>query len=830
MTRETNHRENDLGELKNEVEATTQLVNALRQEILHLRSQAAAIELSWSWRLTTPLRFLAGAVRHVPGYQLLRSRRHRMVVQPFREIIEEEGQYRSLGAHSLLSLFSSRSQAPNGWVVVSLLADSKDAAFRPVLEVDTRSQTSGHVRAKLEVSPGRSTKQLIRLPPDVSRLGLQPGIEPASFSIKSFQIRECGKLEIALRALVKGLKLVVREPRAIPRLFRTGALTLKDDGAASAAPMLLKVGIPESDKTSYQTWIEQYDTLTDEDRECIQRRIEQLEFRPRISVLVPVYDPPIELLRRTLDSVLGQLYENWELCIADDASKDPAVRELLAEYEQRHTRIKVTFRAENGHISAASNTALELATGDFIALLDHDDELAEHALYLVAEKLNEFRDADIVFSDEDKMDAEGNRSEPYFKTDWNPDLLLAQNCVSHFGVYRSSRIRQVGGFREGYEGSQDWDLVLRIADRTTADRIQHIPHVLYHWRILKGSVSADISAKPYALEASRKAIRSCLARRGANAFIGPSLIPNYHSVRYRVPTPEPFTSIIVPTRDHADLLAPCTNGILKRTDYSNFELVILDNQSKEPETLELLEELRHDPRVRVLRYDKSFNYAGINNWGVEAARGEVVTLLNNDTEVIAEDWLSEMVGHACRKEIGMVGAKLYYPSGQIQQAGIVLGPGGVASHLYTEADGDTPGYFGRAKLTQNLSAVTAACATFRKEVFLEVGGFDEDLAVSFNDVDLCIKIRERGYRIVWTPHAELYHHESVSVGRHDSLERRDLFEHEVETMIKRYGNVLVEDPFHNPNLCLELGREYELAFPPRTTKPWKLANSRDTAA
>jgi glycosyltransferase involved in cell wall biosynthesis len=569
----------------------------------------------------------------------------------------------------------------------------------------------------------------------------------------------------------------------------------------------------------YALWIRRYDRLQREDVRRIEKQIAQFRDSPLISVLLPVYNSNLKWLRRAIQSVQNQLYPRWELCIVDDASTNRKVWELLQKYARRDPRIKVMRRAQNGHISAASNDALSMAEGDFVALLDHDDELAPTAFYFVALAFNENRELQLIYSDEDKVDARGRRSDPYFKSDWNPELLLAQNFVSHLGVYRTDLIRRVGGFRIGFEGSQDHDLTLRSIEQIRPEQIKHLPWVLYHWRMSDGSTASRATAKPYAQEAARRAVQEHLDRTGIQATVAPHY-GMYLRSKYALPAEQPLVSIIIPTRDRGSFLQKCVESIFEKTDYRNYEMIVLDNGSREPETLEFLISLEKRERVRVERIDGPFNYSRLNNRGVELSRGSLVGLLNNDVEVMNDEWLSELVSRALRPEIGMVGARLWYPDGAIQHGGVILGAGGIAGHAHVGVRHD-PGYFARPHLAQNLSAVTAACAVVRRNVYLQLGGFDEvNLPVTFNDVDFCLRLRQAGYWIVWTPHAELIHHESTSRGYDDSTPKQVRFLAEVDYMKTKWGDRLRYDPFYNPNLSL--GEDlFTLAFPPRTTKPWQ---------
>jgi len=572
-------------------------------------------------------------------------------------------------------------------------------------------------------------------------------------------------------------------------------------------------GVRNAGARSYAVWVRSFDTLQSQDLLRLARNAESMAICPLISLIMPTYNTPKRWLERCIDSVRAQVYGNWELCIADDASTAPHVRQILQRYANKDSRIKVIFRETNGHISAASNSALALAKGEWIALLDHDDELPPHALLTVAESIQAHPDAALFYSDEDKIDECGQRFDPYFKPDWNYDLFLGQNMINHLGVYRTSLVHAVGGFRVGFEGSQDYDLALRCIERLQASQIRHIPRVLYHWRAVAGSTAMSTDEKSYAALASQRALQEHLARKGIEAEV--EIHRHGYRVRRRLPRSlSPKVSLIVPTRDRVHLLRTCVESILGCTSYPNYEIVVVDNQSTEVETLAYLDSLRAYERVRVLRYDRPFNFSAINNYAVRNSDGAIVGLINNDIEAIHADWLDEMVSHVVRPEIGAVGAMLYYPDNTIQHAGVILGIGGVAGHAYCGDPRGSSGQMSRAMLVQNISVVTAACLLVRREVYEQVNGLDEGLEVAFNDVDFCLRVREAGYINLWTPYAELYHHESASRGYEDTPEKKRRFESEVNFMLARWGGILNEDPAYNPNLTL-VGRPFDLAFPPR---------------
>jgi O-antigen biosynthesis protein len=515
-------------------------------------------------------------------------------------------------------------------------------------------------------------------------------------------------------------------------------------------------------------------------------------YKPLVSILLPIYNPEQEWLERALDSVMSQAYPHWDLCVYDDGSTKKHVREVLSRYERIDGRIKVRYSEENTGISGASNAALSLATGEFVGLLDHDDELTPDALFEVVKLLQEHPDADLIYSDEDKVDEAGSRFDPHFKPDWSPDLLLSCNYISHLGVYRRSILGEIGGFRKGFEGSQDHDLALRFTERT--DKVHHVPKVLYHWRAVTGSTAASSGGKSYTHERGRRAIAEALQRRGMEGTVEDGFAPNRFRAKLKIQG-KPKVSIIIPTRDNASLLRRCIESIERLTTYRNYKILIVDNDSVDPDTVEYLASTPH----RVIRFKEEFNYSRINNFAVSHAEGEYILLLNDDTEVISGEWMEAMLQHAQRPEVGAVGAKLLYPDGRIQHAGVITGVGNpwgpsVAAPSHHHYPRGSPGHMGTVEMTRNYSAVTAACMMLRRAVFEEVGGLDEgNLGVAFNDVDLCLRLRGRGYLILYTPYAELYHHESASRGF-------GLNPAEVRYMRERWGEVLDNDPYYNPNL------------------------------
>ncbi len=551
----------------------------------------------------------------------------------------------------------------------------------------------------------------------------------------------------------------------------------------------------------YAEWISRHEKP---DLKEQRKEAQGFAYRPLISILMPVYNVEIKWLEKCIDSVLDQTYDHWELCISDDASTDPAIRKCLESYQAKDDRIKVVFRKENGHISLATNSALEIAEGEFIALLDNDDELPPFALYEVAKVLNVHPELDVIYSDEDKIDADGNRFDPHFKADWSPDTLMGNNYISHLGVYRTSIVKELGGFRKGYEGSQDYDLVLRVTEQIPADHIYHIDRVLYHWRTIPGSTASNGEAKSYIYDSGVKALTDALSRRNIKGSVRPGRISGFYEIAYDV-LQEDLVSVIIPTKNGYEDLKTCVDSIIEKTSYSNYEIIIADNGSTDPKMQELFAEYKHQLKDRFIveLIDIPFNYSRINNLAAEKANGKYFLFLNNDTEVIEPDWMTVMVSYAQFDRIGCVGAKLFYPDDTTQHAGVLLGIGGVAGHALNNYDRTHCGYFGRLVIDVNYLAVTAACMMVKAADFNAVNGFDETLEVAFNDVDLCLKVYELGRYNVYAHQAELYHFESKSRGYEDTPEKQRRFAGEIKKMQDKWPAYIAHDPFYNDNLTKE---------------------------
>jgi O-antigen biosynthesis protein len=566
---------------------------------------------------------------------------------------------------------------------------------------------------------------------------------------------------------------LLRVWRWIPRLFKRAPLPPAELPTGSTGTLSLD--------DQYQLWL-RANELTPERREASIREAAELSYTPTISIVVPVYNTDPRLLTEAVESVRQQIYEKWELCLADDGSTRRGTRRLLKSYPVRDPRIRVEFLKSNQGIAQASNAALGLATGEFVGLLDHDDELKPDALLEVVKVLNGDRDLDYIYSDEDKKDPDGRLVEPFFKPDWSPDLLQCMNYVTHFSVYRKEILDELGGFREGYEGSQDYDLVLRVTELT--DKIAHVPKPLYTWRKIPGSAAGSVEAKPFAYDAAKRALKDSLVRRRISADVLDGAFKGSYRVRYHI-TSNPRVEIIIPTRDKVDLLKASIESITEQSTYRNYELVIVDNNSRDPNTRRYLE----DFGGRVISFPQEFNFSKIVNLAAQESESDLLVFLNNDTKVITPEWIESMLEHAQRPEVAAVGARLLFPDGNPQHEGIIVGPfGGLAINAKGLRD------FGLQQVTRNCSAVTAACMMTRREVFWELGGFEERLAIAYNDVDFCLRAREKGYQIVYTPFAQLCHYESAT--------RRSLHPVRDERFFRERWNEPDEyrDPYCNPNL------------------------------
>lgn len=610
----------------------------------------------------------------------------------------------------------------------------------------------------------------------------------------------------ALPSAVRDPGGVLRELRENLRVRRQAGVTAQEDWAeitdsdgpdSAMRPHLPRVGFGQWTEGSRKP--EVYDI------EQLAQNVRMFDQKPLISIVMPVYNTPKEQLVEAIESVQGQIYENWELCIANDASTLSYVKRTLDKFADSDDRIHVIHRSENGHISRASNTALQIARGEFCALMDHDDFLPSHALYFIVEEINKNPEANLLYSDEYTIDGVGRRIGHHFKPDWNEELFLTQNYINHLGVYRTNVLKDIGGFRAGFEGSQDHDMALRFISACGGKGVVHIPRVLYHWRAYAGSGSFSDVRLDKATYARKRAVRDYLAAEGRAGEVIEGRF-KLNRVVYDLPRPLPQITIIIPTRDNMDVLKECVTSIEERSTYTNYDVIILDNGSSDPDALKYLSELDSRENFRVISSPGEFNYSALNNLGVSQAKGEFVVLLNNDTEVKEANWLQEMLRYAALPWVGAVGAKLLYSDDSLQHAGVILGFSGIANHSHQLLPDAALGYHGRPHLAQDITAVTGACLMVSKAKYLEAGGLDEvNLKVAYNDIDFCLKLRELGYNNIYTPYAVLYHHESLSRGTDEANKGADAarvqrLNREADFMRSKWGAKIEKDPYYNPNL------------------------------
>lgn len=563
---------------------------------------------------------------------------------------------------------------------------------------------------------------------------------------------------------------------------------------------------------SYYKYIHTKNILLQRNKFSIIEEIVNFKLKPKISILMPVYKVNKTFLDHAIKSVLDQLYDNWELCIVDDNSRDKKIAKLLNKYVESNPKIKIKYRKINGHISVATNDAFKISSGNYITFLDHDDCLTPDALYQMVKLLNENDSLKFIYSDEDKIDEKGRRFDPHFKPDWSPHLLLSHNYICHLALVNREIFEDTGGLRKGFEGAQDFDFFLRITSKLNDKYIAHIPEILYHWRAHTHSTAQSLDAKNYVINASVKALESHLDDKGIVATVKVTKFDKFQ-IKYKLAS-TPLVSLIIPTRNGYHLLKQAIESITALTDYPKYEIIVVDNGSDQDDTKKYFEHIAKYKNIKVIKDNAPYNYSQLNNRAIKHADGAIIGLINNDIEIISSSWLTEMVSYAVQPDIGAVGAKLLYPNKSLQHGGVITGLGGVAGHSHKHLKYGDQGYFSRAVVVQNVSAVTAACLVMRKDLFLSVGGLNEkQLKIAFNDVDLCLRLRENGYKVIWTPFAELFHHESATRGPEDNPEKVKRFNNEANYMKKKWSGILLNDPYYNKNLtrCRE---DFSIAIPP----------------
>ncbi len=609
---------------------------------------------------------------------------------------------------------------------------------------------------------------------------------------QSFFFKPVNKLKLIFRSLKNGMVFLWREHHFLipPSLWKKYFVAFVNK-VKSGFNMLYLNPFRQED---YLEWISN----------CEEKTVyEELKYQPKISIIIPVYNIKRIYLEECLDSILNQHYQNFEICIADDCSTLQETIDTLKEYEEKDKRIRVVYRKKNGHISRSSNDALKIATGEFVGLMDNDDVLTPNALYEMVLALNKNKNLDLIYSDEDKIDMKGKRCDPHFKPDYSPDTLYGANYICHFEILRKKIIDEIGGFRVGLEGAQDHDLFLRFVEKTTPEKICHIPKILYHWRKIPGSTADTIANKEYAIKAGQRAVEDALKRRKLDAEVLVPITSTQYIVNYKYQE-EPKVSIIIPTKDLAKLLRKCLNSIYQKTIYKNFEVIVVNNNSSEKETYELFDYYKEKyDNFRVIDAMIPFNYSKLNNLAVKETKGDYLLFLNNDTIIKTSKWLNIMVGYAMQKHIGAVGVKLLYPDDTIQHAGVILGLGHCAAHAFAGENGGSYGMYGRLLVPYNYSAVTAACMMVSKKKFMSVKGFDEKLKVAFNDVDFCLKLLDKKYYNIFLPQVVVYHFESKTRGYDTTTEKYQQLLKEIDYLNSRWHYLIHHDPFYNKNFSLK---------------------------
>ena len=652
---------------------------------------------------------------------------------------------------------------------------------------------------------GLWSRELVYFGEEIKNLRFDPLDASIDLHIEHISMTKLSLVKLLGHSLKKNFKFYAKKfskkPKEIETCDKPVRLLSLISPSSNTQFSLTEKQAPKNISAKYHQWIhfnEQGQPYTEQIAEGIMR---SLSYEPLMSVVMPVYNVASTYLDQAIQSVVDQQYPNWELCISDDCSSDVDTIECLKKWEKKDDRIKVHYREENGHISANSNSALELVTGSYCVLMDHDDLLRPHSVLELVIEINKKPEVLFVYSDEDKIDENNFRSDPHFKSGWNPDLFFAQNYLNHLTCLQTERLKEIGGWRIGYEGSQDYDLYLRFLYDLNFDKVSHIPKVLYHWRAIEGSTALALGEKSYAVERGIKAANDFFQEKDSRIKVDEiEGVPHYR-VHWPVPNPEPLVSIIIPTKDYAETLKVCIDSVREKTTYSNYEIIVVDNNSEKKETQAYFKEISKAKDTQVILFDGPFNYSAINNYAVKQAKGEYLVLMNNDIEIISEDWVEQMLCHASRKEIGCVGAKLYYPDDTLQHASIVLGIGGVAGHSHKGMHKNHIGYFAKLKIPHSVSGVTAAMLMVSKDIFEKVGGLNEkDLKVAFNDVDFCMKVLAAGYRNFWTPYAEAYHYESKSRGYEDNPEKVARFKKEEKYMKATWGSALANDHFYPANL------------------------------
>ena len=720
-----------------------------------------------------------------------------------------KGDYKSTGTTPSFAMTFTPASLQGGWYYLEAALVRNNGSREASICADIRHAGKESISIPIPTNLRGTVREVFYLPPNIGALRWSPTAAPGYFSQSQLLLHRITYLESTLRRLSRVIfdlwRFRNRTSGSNAGLGWWRAVGNLQDAYRRTATLRLN-RLMDND---YPAFIAVNDTLKEADILAMREQVRQLALRPVVSLIMRVEFPVEELFKAALESISGQIYPHWELVLAGHLSANTKILALINQYQSGNIRIKIAPVEPDASPTMILNDALKLARGEFVIQINQHDKITPHALFLLVQEINKHPDVDLVYSDSDSIDDDDNRHDPHFKPDWNPDLFFSYNYMASLILYRRARLLEVGGYRSGFEGAADYELSLRYIRDIPDTRIRHVAKVLCHSRTTCQSLenttvsnSGNCRGNATAPHPDICALQAYF--EGSGITVEEGLAPGICRIKHPLPERPPLVTIIIPTRDQVAILKTCIAGIQQNTDYENWEMLVIDNQSVKPETHAYFDQLQSDPRIRVMRYENKFNYSALNNFAVLHARGEVLALLNNDVEVISKEWLTEMVSHAIRPEIGAVGAKLLYSNGTVQHAGVILGLGGVAGHAHRYLKGDAHGYCHRAVVTQNLSAVTGACLVVRKSSYQEVGGLNEaDLAIAFNDVDFCLKLVTAGYRNVFTPYALLYHHESLSRGPDDTPEKHARFMHEFEYMKRTWGGILQNDNAYNPNLTLE---------------------------
>ena len=721
-----------------------------------------------------------------------------VATQHLRPVLDDPGVWRVEGGDPIFSMDFGGKTYPTGWVIIKISIESLDGRMlRPCLYIDDGAGYREETKEFLPISNKNGLRHIIELPSKVCSLRFDPTDAPCSFRLGKATIRPVGRFEWWVQLSFLLLKQRLSEGRRPLDLAKNGVFLVRQRRFGFIRARLLQAYRDARRTGSYASWIR----ITEPQllNALPQATIARLrnEKRPLISVLISTYNTPENFLRAAIESVLNQSYPHWELCIADDASSLESVRPILQEYERRDKRIKLCFRKENGNISAGLNTALGMATGDYVTVLDHDDCLSSRALEWVACTILEQADADYIYSDEDKISAEGNRFSPFFKPDWSPEYMLSMMYTCHMSVFRTSLVKELGGYRSAFDGAQDYDLTLRVVAQT--NRIYHIPHILYHWRVWSNSTAMSLDAKPYALERQKKALTEYLNSKQESFALLDHELPGHHRVVF-MPKRSSLVSIVIPTANgnidlegyserHIDAVVA---SIQQKTSYASYEIVIVHNGDL---SAEQQKRFGRDPLIKLVTYsDKVFSLSRKINLGAEAAQGEFLILLNDDIRVISRNWIEMMLGMAQREGVGAVGAKLLFPDNTVQHAGVAV-INGYPGHPYYGEPKDALGYGLGLQVDQNYIGVTGACQMTPRALFMEVGGYNEQFPLNYNDVDYCLRLHQKGYRMVCMSHVHLFHYEGVS-----KEGGRSVGQDEIAKFLSVWASLYQRDPYYSPNL------------------------------